>query len=320
MELSIIIPIYNEEENIPLIYAKLHEVMDRLFDSRPQKYEFIFINDGSVDQSLALLKGLAEKDDAVGFINFSRNFGHQIAVSAGLDYAKGNAVVIIDADLQDPPELIIDLYKKWKEGFEVVYAQRIARKGEGIFKRTTAKLFYKMIAKITAINIPVDTGDFRLIDRKIVEVLKNMPEKNKFLRGQIAWAGFSQIGIPYERDARHGGETGYTFRKMLRLALDGITAFSDFPLKIATIIGFTAFLFSIGLIIYALRSNSLGNTIPGWTSLTIIVSFIGGVQLLCIGLIGEYIIRLINNIRNRPLYIIESSNLLAKHETNMEKP
>ncbi|MEZ5024934.1 MAG: glycosyltransferase family 2 protein, partial [Chitinophagales bacterium] len=287
MELSIVIPIYNEEENIPLIYNKLLEVMDKLFENRTASFELIFINDGSIDRSLPLLKDIAANDKRVGYINFSRNFGHQIAVSAGIDYAKGNAIVIIDADLQDPPELIIDLYNKWKEGFEVVYAQRIARKGEGVFKKMTAKLFYKIIEKITSINIPVDTGDFRLIDRKIVEVLKDMPEKNKFLRGQIAWAGFNQVGIPYERDARHGGETGYTFRKMLRLALDGITAFSDFPLKIATMVGFTAFLFSLGLIVYALWSNSTGGTVPGWTSLTIIVSFIGGVQLLCIGLIGE---------------------------------
>ncbi|MEZ5006763.1 MAG: glycosyltransferase family 2 protein [Chitinophagales bacterium] len=316
MELSIVIPIYNEEENIPLIYNKLLEVMDKLFENGTASFELIFINDGSIDRSLPLLKDIAANDKRVGYINFSRNFGHQIAVSAGIDYAKGNAIVIIDADLQDPPELIIDLYNKWKEGFEVVYAQRIARKGEGVFKKMTAKLFYKIIEKITSINIPVDTGDFRLIDRKIVEVLKDMPEKNKFLRGQIAWAGFNQVGIPYERDARHGGETGYTFRKMLRLALDGITAFSDFPLKIATMVGFTAFLFSLGLIVYALWSNSTGGTVPGWTSLTIIVSFIGGVQLLCIGLIGEYIIRLINNIRNRPLYIIESSNLLPEHSKN----
>lgn len=318
MELSIVIPIYNEEANIKLIHNELTLVVQKLFENSSAAYEFIFINDGSTDDSLTLLKKIAQDDNHVGFINFSRNFGHQVAVSAGLDYAKGNGIVIIDADLQDPPSLIIDLYKKWKEGYEVVYAQRIARKGESIFKRATAKLFYKIIEKITAINIPVDTGDFRLIDRKMVEVLKMMPEKNKFLRGQIAWAGFNQIGIPYERDERHGGETGYTFRKMLRFALDGITAFSNFPLKIASMVGFTSFLFAIGLIVYALRANLLGLTVPGWTSLTIIVAFIGGVQLLCIGLIGEYIIRLITNIRNRPLYIVESSNLAPEHESNIK--
>jgi dolichol-phosphate mannosyltransferase len=181
----------------------------------------------------------------------------------------------------------------------------------------TAKLFYKIIGKITSISIPVDTGDFRLIDKKIVGVLRNMPEKDKFLRGQIAWAGFRQVGVPYERDPRHGGETGYTFRKMLGLALDGITAFSNFPLKIATMTGFLSFLFSIGILVYALYSRYVGETVQGWTSLIIIVALIGGIQLLCIGLIGEYIIRLITNIRNRPLYIVESSNILPDNETNI---
>lgn len=308
MELSVIIPVFNEEANLEVLFNRLSNVVEQL-QLGDEDYQFIFINDGSQDKSLQTIQQLSAQYLSVEFINFSRNFGHQIAVTAGLNFAKGNAVVIIDADLQDPPELILELYAKWKTGYEVVYAQRIARKGEGLFKKTTAKLFYKLIEKITTINIPVDTGDFRLIDRKVVEVLKAMPEHNKFLRGQIAWAGFRQVGVEYERDARYGGETGYTFSNMLRLALDGITAFSDFPLKIATGAGIISFFVSIVLIIYALYSNFGGEAVQGWTSLTIIISFIGGVQLLCIGLIGEYILRITRNIRNRPLYIVESSSL-----------
>jgi glycosyltransferase involved in cell wall biosynthesis len=322
MELSVVIPVFNEAENIAAIYARLLKVMKSIFkeDSSLNDFEFIFINDGSTDNSFEIIKTLAAQNQSIGYINFSRNFGHQVAVSAGLDYARGKAIVIIDSDLQDPPELIVDLYNKWKTGYEVVYAQRIARQGEGWFKLVTAKIFYKIIGKITSISIPVDTGDFRLIDKKIVGVLRNMPEKDKFLRGQIAWAGFRQIGVPYERDPRHGGETGYTFRKMLGLALDGITAFSNFPLKIATMTGFLSFLFSIGILIYALYSRYVGETVQGWTSLIIIVALIGGIQLLCIGLIGEYIIRLITNIRNRPLYIVESSNIIPDNETNILPP
>jgi glycosyltransferase involved in cell wall biosynthesis len=322
MELSVVIPVFNEAENIAAIYARLLKVMKSIFkeDSSLNDFEFIFINDGSTDNSFEIIKTLAAQNQSIGYINFSRNFGHQVAVSAGLDYASGKAIVIIDSDLQDPPELIVDLYNKWKTGYEVVYAQRIARQGEGWFKLVTAKIFYKIIGKITSISIPVDTGDFRLIDKKIVGVLRNMPEKDKFLRGQIAWAGFRQIGVPYERDPRHGGETGYTFRKMLGLALDGITAFSNFPLKIATMTGFLSFLFSIGILIYALYSRYVGETVQGWTSLIIIVALIGGIQLLCIGLIGEYIIRLITNIRNRPLYIVESSNIIPDNETNILPP
>jgi dolichol-phosphate mannosyltransferase len=319
MELSVVIPVFNEAENISIIYTRLLKVMHSIFtdENSEDRFEFIFVNDGSTDESFAIIQQLASQNKQVGYINFSRNFGHQVAVSAGLDYAKGNAIVIIDSDLQDPPELIEALYHKWKTGYEVVYAQRIARQGEGWFKLATAKLFYKIIGKITSISIPVDTGDFRLIDKKIVGVLRNMPEKDKFLRGQIAWAGFRQVGVPYERDPRHGGETGYTFRKMLGLALDGITAFSNFPLKIATMTGFLSFLFSIGILVYALYSRYVGETVQGWTSLIIIVALIGGIQLLCIGLIGEYIIRLITNIRNRPLYIVESSNILPDNETNI---
>lgn len=304
-ELSVIIPIYNEQDNIYPLFERLHKVIGQL----QCKTEYMFINDGSRDQSLSLIKKLAGENPAVRYIDLARNFGHQVAVTAGLDHCKGEVVVIIDADLQDPPELILDLYKKWKEGFEVVYAKRKSRDGESAFKKGTARLFYRLLKKITSINIPVDTGDFRLIDKKIVEVLRQMPEQQKFLRGQISWIGFNQTYVEYDRDARHAGKTGYTFKKMARLALDGITSFSNWPLKFATIAGFIVSAIAFVMILYALYSRFISRDyVPGWTSLMLAVLFIGGVQLICIGIIGEYISRMSANIRNRPLYIVREKN------------
>lgn len=303
MELSIIIPIYNEEGNIDKLFSRLNQVIQKL---NLNEVEYIFINDGSKDRSLDLIKGLAKRESSVKYINLSRNFGHQIAVSAGLDNSKGDAVVIIDADLQDPPELIEDLYKKLRDGNEVVYAKRRSRQGEGAMKKFTAKLFYRILRNVTSINIPVDTGDFRIIDRKIVDVLKNMPEQQKFLRGQISWIGFNQTYVEYDRDERYAGKTGYTYKKMARLALDGITSFSNFPLKFATIAGFIVSGISFFMILYALYSRFISKDYePGWTSLMLAVLFIGGIQLIGIGIIGEYISRMSANIRNRPLYIIQ---------------
>lgn len=304
-EISIVIPIFNEEKNIPELYSRLKKTLDKIVD----KYEIIFVNDGSKDNSLKIIKNLAKKDKSVYFINFSRNFGHQIAVTAGLDYSNAKAVVIIDADLQDPPELIEDFYIKYLQGYEVVYAKRRKRKGESFLKKITAKLFYRMMQKLTNIDIPVDTGDFRLMDRKVVDYLKKMPEKNKFLRGQIAWLGFRQTEVLFDRDERKYGKTGYSFGKMLQFALDGITGFSDKPLQFVTKLGFVISLFSFFVIIYALYSHFLlHRTITGWTSLIISFAFIGGVQLLSIGIIGEYISRIHKNVNNRPLYIIDESN------------
>jgi glycosyltransferase involved in cell wall biosynthesis len=303
MDLSIIIPIYNEEGNIDKLFSRLNQVIQKL---NLKEVEYIFINDGSKDRSLELIKTLAKRESSVKYINLSRNFGHQIAVSAGLDNSKGDAVVIIDADLQDPPELIEDLYRKLREGNEVVYAKRRSRQGEGAMKKFTAKLFYRILRNVTAINIPVDTGDFRIIDRKIVDVLKNMSEQQKFLRGQISWIGFNQTYVEYDRDERYAGKTGYTYKKMARLALDGITSFSNFPLKFATIAGFVVSGISFFMILYALYSRFISKDYePGWTSLMLAVLFIGGIQLIGIGIIGEYISRMSANIRNRPLYIIQ---------------
>lgn len=309
IELSIIIPIYNEEGNIPVLYNRLKSVADSIGVS----YELIFINDGSKDASLPLIINLANQDSNVKYINFSRNFGHQIAVTAGIDHCSGNAIAIIDADLQDPPELIQDLYNKMKDGFQVVYARRNSRSGESFMKKFTAKMFYRILARITSIKIPVDTGDFRIMDRKIVDVLKQMPEQQKYLRGQIAWAGFNQTFIYYNREVRLKGETGYTYRKMIRFALDGITGFSNLPLKIATLAGFFVSGITFIISLYALYSRFISKDyVPGWTSLILAVLFIGGVQLITIGLIGEYISRISDNVRSRPLYVLDSSNIYTK--------
>lgn len=306
MKTSIIIPIFNEEGNINKLYQRLKSVLKNI-DS---DIEYIFINDGSKDNSIHLIKSLAEEDSDVKYINFSRNFGHQIAVTAGLDRSSGDRIVIIDADLQDPPELIIDMFNKMNEGYEVVYAKRKARKGESWLKKFTAKMFYRILKAITSVNIPVDTGDFRIMDRKIVDALKDMPEQQKFLRGQISWIGFNQTYIEYERDERYAGETGYTYKKMIRFALDGITSFSNFPLKFASICGFVVSGIAFIVMIYALYSRFISKDyIEGWTSIIISVLFLGGIQLISIGIIGEYISRLSSNVRNRPLYIIRESNI-----------
>jgi glycosyltransferase involved in cell wall biosynthesis len=306
IQLSVIIPVYNEEKNLPIIYERLLKVIAALVVS----YQFIFINDGSVDDSINIIKAFSKENTNVKYIDFSRNFGHQVAVTAGLDICEGDATVIIDADLQDPPELIINLYQKMMEGFNVVYARRRIRKGESFLKKITAKVFYRLMDRITTVRIPLDTGDFRIIDRKIINTLKNMPEQQKYLRGQIAWAGFKQTFVEYDRDERLLGKTGYTYSKMLRFAFDGITSFSNFPLKFASFLGFTFSGISFILILFALYEKIiLHNTVRGWTSLILVVLFLGGIQLLSIGIIGEYIGRISANIRNRPLYVVNETNI-----------
>jgi dolichol-phosphate mannosyltransferase len=305
VDISVIIPIYNEEQIIQELYNRLQKSVSQI----SQNYELLFVNDGSKDHSMLELIKLTQKNSRVFYINFSRNFGHQVAVTAGLDASKGKSVVIIDGDLQDPPELIVDLFKKHKEGYEVVYAKRRERKGESIFKKITAKLFYRILKRITAINIPLDTGDFRLIDRKVVEYLKQMPEQNKFLRGQIAWLGFKQTEVLFDRFERKYGKTGYSLGKMIQFAMDGITSFSDKPLQFVSKLGFGISLVSFIVILYAFYSHFvLDRTITGWTSLIISSMFIGGVQLISIGVIGEYISRINKNVLKRPLYIVKETN------------
>lgn len=306
MDLSVIIPSYNEERNVGIMHERLTKTLSEITDS----YEMIFVNDCSKDQTLLRIKELAERDSHVKYLSFSRNFGHQIAVSAGLDFCTGEAVVIIDGDLQDPPELISQMYERYKEGYKVVYAKRKTREGETWFKKATAKIFYRLLASMTSIDIPVDVGDFRLIDRVIVEHLRNMPEKSKYIRGQIAWIGYKQTFVEYHRDARLYGTTNYPLKKMLRFALDGITAFSDKPLKIASGLGIFSAIVSLLALVYALVSHfCFHTTITGWTSLILSVLFIGGVQLITIGIIGEYIARINNDVRNRPLYILDEKNI-----------
>ncbi|MCB9246852.1 MAG: glycosyltransferase family 2 protein [Flavobacteriales bacterium] len=304
--ISVIAPVYNESANLEKVYGRLIDVLQKLNVG----YEIVFVNDGSKDDSMAVIHRLAQKDASVKYVNFSRNFGHQIAVCAGLDFVKGDKVVIMDTDGQDPPEIIEKLYLKSLEGFEVVYARRIQRKGENVFKKLTARWFYRIMQRITHIDIPVDTGDFRIIDKKVVEQLRRMPERQKFLRGQISWIGFNQTSVEFEREARLGGKTGYSLGKMIRLALDGITGFSNFPLRLATLSGFVFALIGFGLILYTLYSRfARSDYEPGWASQMITIVFIGGIQLIGIGIIGEYISRISDNVRNRPLYIIRETNI-----------
>ncbi len=307
-ELSVIIPVFNEALNLDLLYQRIRQVMAGLGVT----HELIFVNDGSRDDSILLVKQLAEQDPCVKYIDLSRNFGHQIAVSAGIDQAQGRAVVIIDADLQDPPELIGAMYAKMRdEGYEVVYAKRKKRKGEGLLKLATARAFYRILDAITSIDIPVDTGDFRIMDHRVVKALRQMPENNKFLRGQISWIGYRQTYIEYERDERHAGKTGYTYGKMFRFALNGITAFSDFPIKIVTFLGFTVSSFTFLMVIWSFYVRYFTD-IPlekGWTSIMVAILFLGGVQLIGLGILGEYISRINTDVRQRPLYFIRETNM-----------
>lgn len=298
---TIIAPIYNELENIPELYPRLRDVMEQT----GQDWELIMVDDGSTDGSTQVIHKLAENDERVRPVIFARNFGHQIAVTAGIDYSRGDAVIIIDADLQDPPEVILDLIEKWREGFEVVYAVRKEREGESWFKKTTAAVFYRLIHAITNVDIPLDTGDFRLMDKKVVSVLKNMREKHRFLRGMSAWVGFRQTGVEYKRKPRYAGKSKYPISKMMQFALNAITSFSYFPLQVATYIGFIAAGLSVLAIpVVALLRLTTGTALFGQATTLIIVLFLGGVQLISLGIIGEYIGRIYDEAKDRPLYIV----------------
>jgi polyisoprenyl-phosphate glycosyltransferase len=304
IELSVIVPLFNEEQNIGALNERIITVLASMSISN----EIIYINDGSKDKTLPLVVGLTHQFPNVKYIDFSRNFGHQQAISAGIKFAKGKYLVIMDGDGQDPPELIPELYYKAISGFEVVYAKRKKRQGEGLLKKFTAKLFYRILAKITNIEIPVDTGDFRIIHQKVQRILNQMPEQHKYIRGQIAWIGFNQTFIEYDREERMSGQTKFTYRKMIGFAIDGISGFSTWPLKVATISGFIVSFISFMLIIYSLYQKFFGETEKGWTSLNISVLFIGGIQLIGIGILGEYLGRVSENVKNRPHYIVRDSN------------
>ncbi|KLU63856.1 hypothetical protein DEAC_c42210 [Desulfosporosinus acididurans] len=299
---SIVIPVYNEEAVIEQTYRRLKLVME----STREPYELIFVNDGSSDRTVAIIKDFGGQDDAVKLITFSRNFGHQVAITAGMDYASGDAVVVIDADLQDPPELILEMIAKWKEGFDVVYAKRTKRKGETFFKKQTAHLFYRILKASTDLEIPTDTGDFRLLDRKVCVELKRLPEKNRYVRGLVSWVGFRQTAIEYERDERLAGESKYPLKKMIKLSLDGLTSFSFKPIKMAIYAG--VILILCGLIFLAgllfLKLSAASNVIAGWNLVMVMQLVLTGILLTMMGIIGEYIGRIYDEVRDRPLYIV----------------
>ncbi len=301
---SIIAPIFNEIDSIPELYKRISEVMNSTNDP----WELVMIDDGSTDGSTDAIRQLGANDQRVRPVIFARNFGHQIAVTAGLDYARGDAVVIIDADLQDPPEVILDMIAKWREGFEVVYAVRSEREGETWFKEFTASLFYRLIYRITDVDIPLDTGDFRLLDRKVVDVMGQMRERHRFLRGMSVWVGFKQTGVEYKRAARFAGETKYPFRKMIKFATDAITSFSYFPLQMAMYLGFISAGISILVIPVVIAMRLAGSqAFFGQASTLIAVLFLGGVQLISLGILGEYVGRLYDEAKARPLYIVSEA-------------
>ena len=301
-KLSIVVPMYYEEEVVDACYAALKEVVMR----NHWVHEIIFINDGSKDQTLNLLKKIANQDTSVKIIDFARNFGHQVAITAGIFNADGDAVVVIDADLQDPPAVIEQLVKKWQEGYQVVYAKRQRRKGETWFKLITAKGFYRLLSYMAEIYIPMDTGDFRLMDRQVVEDFKRMPERNRFVRGMVSWIGYDQTYVEYVREERLAGKTKYPLKKMLRFASDGIISFSSKPLKMIRGLGGLTIGLAIIIFIYTLISKFLLNsTVKGWPSLMIAITFFSGVQLFSIGILGEYVARIYDESKNRPLYLVK---------------
>jgi len=317
MLLSVIVPCYNEELVLKATYERLSSVLCAMSDLT---YELIFVNDGSQDQTQQILKDLRLRDPHVKVLLLSRNFGHQIAVSAGLEQATGEAIVIIDADLQDPPEVIPEMVDHWRRGSHVVYGIRIQRAGESTFKRWTAKGFYRIINRLSETKMPLDAGDFRLLDRRVVEVIKAMPERARFLRGMVSWAGFQQTAVKYERDARQAGESKYPLAKMVHFAMDGIISFSLVPLKLAIWTGFVAIWVAVAGIIVAIIDRLMDkNLTRGWASLFVAVLFMGGIQLVSLGIIGEYLGRIYTEVKRRPLYAIQE-RLGFEHSEAETKP
>lgn len=301
---SIVAPCYNEADNLAELYRRVKGVMEQTGET----WELLLINDGSTDRTPELMGELHAADSRVHYIDFARNFGHQIAVTAGIDYAQGDAVILIDADLQDPPELILEMIGKWKEGYRVVYAIRSERKGESWFKLTTAKLFYRLIYRITDVDIPLDTGDFRLMDRKVVDTMKQMKERHRFIRGMTSWVGFKQTGVHYVRKERFAGKTKYPVRRMVKFAFDAITGFSYFPLQLATFLGFIIAAMSGPVILVVIIARLSGNqAFAGQATTLVMVLFLGGVQLISLGIIGEYLGRIYDEVRSRPIYVINEA-------------
>lgn len=300
-ELSVVVPVYNEAP----VLAEFHRRLSIVLNSLGSSSEVIYVNDGSTDATLDGLTALREADERVAVIDLSRNFGKEIAITAGLDGATGDAVIVIDADLQDPPELIPKLIERWREGHDVVYAQRSRRHGETLGKRVTAHLFYRVIRRMGSVRIPADTGDFRLLSRRAVEALSRLQERHRFMKGLFSWIGFSQVAVPYERDPRYAGTSKWSYWQLWNFAVEGITSFSTLPLKLATYVGLTT---AIGSLIYGvwiiLQKILIGNPVPGYPSLMVVILFLGGIQLITLGLIGEYLARVFNETKQRPLYLI----------------
>lgn len=298
---SIVVPLYNEELVISETYRRLTEVMQ----TTGEEYEIVFVNDGSRDRTEKMATEIVEHDRHVKLVNFSRNFGHQAAITAGMDCASGQAVVVIDADLQDPPEVILQMIEKWKEGYDVVYGKRLRRKGETWFKKVTAKIFYRFLSSMTNIDIPVDTGDFRLLDRKVVDSMRSFTEKSRYVRGLVSWVGFKQTAVEYVRKERFAGETKYPLKKMLKFAGDAIASFSYKPLKLAGYMGYILSFISFAYLIYiVIRKLVVGDFGAGWASTVAISLFFNGMILIVLGIMGEYIGRIYDECKNRPLYII----------------
>jgi glycosyltransferase involved in cell wall biosynthesis len=304
--LSIVVPLYNEEGNVAPLLQRIGGVTERLRDAFD--FEIVLVNDGSTDGTLAAIRDEMRRRPRIVLVNLSRNFGHQLAATAGIEIARGDAVVLMDGDLQDPPELVGAFVRKWREGYDVVYAVRRSRRGESSFKIATARAFYRIIKRLTKVAIPLDTGDFRLMSRRVVEALRRSPERHRFLRGMVSWVGFNQVAIAYDRDERHTGATKYPLPKMIRFAMDGITSFSDIPLRFASYFGFTvsaiAFVYALIVIAFKLFSLKPPGYTPGWASTIVTVLFLGGVQLMSLGILGEYLGRVYDEVKGRPLYLI----------------
>ena len=302
--LSVVCPVHCEEDVIGEFHRRMVAAVDAI--RPPVALELVYVDDGSTDRSLEVLDKLADEDDRVKVLSFSRNFGHQIAITAGIDNAAGDAVVVIDADLQDPPEVVAEMVDRWRDGFKVAYGQRRARAGESRFKLWTAGAFYRLINRLSDVRLPVDTGDFRLMDRQVVEELKAIREENRYIRGLVSWVGFRQCAVEYERDARYAGETKFNLRKMMRFALDGITSFSEKPLRVASSVGALTTLAAAVLAIWIIVRKLVdpASALPGFASVMIVVLFLGGVQLLCVGLLGEYVGRIYRESKRRPLYVV----------------
>jgi dolichol-phosphate mannosyltransferase len=299
---SLVVPVFNEQEVIAAFYDRASRVLRSIDNS---SYELIFVDDGSRDTSYTQLAAFAAKDPCVRVLKFSRNFGHQIAISAGIDHASGDCVAVIDADLQDPPEVVAEMVDRWRQGFDVVYGVRSNRAGETRLKLRTASMFYRLLGRLTNIHIPANVGDFRLMSRRVVDQVKNLREKDRFVRGLVSWVGFNQTGLTYRRDARYAGETKYPFRKMLKFSFDGITSFSTVPLKLATWLGSFAAILAVLYLVSVFVQRLLGYTVEGWATIMVALLFIGSVQLICLGIIGEYLGRIFNEVKPRPMYVIE---------------